>query len=71
MGRWPTAHCFSALTLFAKFATKGIGCKNTWIKENPITVPALYLCAVLEAAYWHAKEEESALPPNHHFGYCK
>lgn len=71
LGHWPIAHCFSALTLSAKFATKGIGCKNTQIEENPIIVPALYLHAVLEAAHWHAKEEESALLPSHNFGYCK
>lgn len=45
---------------------KGTGCENTEMKEKLLTVSALYLCAVLEAAQWHAKEEESALLPNHH-----
>lgn len=48
-----------------KVATKGTGCENTEMKENLVTISALTLCTVLEAAHLHAKEEESALPPNH------
>lgn len=64
LGHSPTAHCFSALILHTRFATKGSGCENTEMKENLLTVCALTLCAVMEAACLHAKEEESALHPN-------
>lgn len=65
LGHSPIAHCFSALILFTRLATKGTGCENMEMKANLITVSALYLCAVLAAAYWHAKEEECALLPSH------